>query len=173
MINGVERFLKVKDNTNCTFTIIKGISYICKHNQQSHVCGMVVLETKLFFYLFLYICLESPTTYYTSVSLILLKIMGVEKLVYSYWKSLDLLLCTKVTPEQFLVHLETHLGCQCGSNIYKRIIKCISNRFLSFKILPLCENSDDNFEHFGLLITCLIMPQIFFMLFLFAKIKDW
>ena len=49
MINSVERFLKVKENTNCTFTIIKGISYIFKHNQQSHVCRMVVPETKLFF----------------------------------------------------------------------------------------------------------------------------
>ena len=35
------------------------------------------------------------------------------------------------------------------------------------------KNSDDNFEHFDLLITCLIIPQVFFKLFLFAKIKDW
>ena len=95
MIDSVERFLKVKENTNCTFTIIKGISYIFKHNQQNHACGMVVPETG--FYLLLYICLESSITYYTSVSPISFKIMGVEKLVYSYWKSLDLLICTKVT----------------------------------------------------------------------------
>ena len=49
MINGVKRFLKIKENTNCTFTIIKGISYIFKHDQQSQICGVVVSKAKLIF----------------------------------------------------------------------------------------------------------------------------
>ena len=39
-----------------TITIIEGISYIFKHNQQSHLCGMVVPEIKLFFiYYFIFV----------------------------------------------------------------------------------------------------------------------
>ena len=49
MINGVKRFLEIKENANCTFAIIKGISYIFKHDQQSHICGMVVSKAKLVF----------------------------------------------------------------------------------------------------------------------------
>ena len=40
-------FLQIKENTNFTFAVIKGISYIFKHIQQSHVYGMVVSEGSL------------------------------------------------------------------------------------------------------------------------------
>ena len=54
----------------------------------------------------------------------------------------------------------------------KYALNALAIDFLSFRILPLWRNSDDNFEHFDLLITCLIIPQVFFKLFLFAKIED-
>ena len=47
MIDGVKRLLNIKQNTNCT--LIKGISYILKHDQQSHICGVVVSKAKLIF----------------------------------------------------------------------------------------------------------------------------
>ena len=56
MINGVKHFLEIKENANCTFAIIKGISYIFKHDQQSHICGMVVSKAKLvFIYHFIFV----------------------------------------------------------------------------------------------------------------------
>ena len=56
MINSVKRFLKIKENTNCTFSIIIGISYIFKHNQQSHIWGVNVSEAiKIFIYYFTFL----------------------------------------------------------------------------------------------------------------------
>ena len=46
----------------------------------------------------------------------------------------------------------------------KYALNALAIDFLSFRILPLWRNSDDSFEHFDLLITCLS----YFKLFLFA-----
>ena len=43
----------------------------------------------------------------------------------------------------------------------KYALNALAIDFLSFRTLPLWRNSDDNFEHFDLLITCLIIPQVF------------
>ena len=37
-------------------------------------------------------------------------------------------------------------------------IKCIGDRFFIIQNTAIMEESDDNFEHFDLLITCLIIP---------------
>ena len=47
MINGVKCFFEVWENTNCTFSIVKGIPYIFKHDKQSHICGVVIPKAKL------------------------------------------------------------------------------------------------------------------------------
>ena len=64
------------------------------------------------------------------------------------------------------------LDASVGPMFTKQALNALVIDFLSFRILPLWKNSDDNFEHFDLLITCLIIPQVFFKLLLFAKIRD-
>ena len=68
MIIGVKRFLEIKENTSCTFAIIEGISYVFKHDQQSHICGVIVSKAKLILFVMSHSSRKLSNLLYMSLS---------------------------------------------------------------------------------------------------------
>ena len=65
MINGVKRFFEIKENANCTNAIIKGISYIFKHDQ--HV-EWLFLKPNCFLFIILHLLRKLSNLFYISFS---------------------------------------------------------------------------------------------------------